>query len=368
MKLTISKEMLLKPLQVVSGVVERRQTLPILSNVLMSVSHNFLKLVATDLEVELVTETALDKGGAEEGEVTIAARKLLDICRALPEGTVLDISENKGKVQLKAGKSRFSLSTLPVDEFPKVQKLNENIRITLIASVLKNLIDKTYFAMAQQDVRYYLNGILFEIELERLRGVATDGHRLSVCDGIVQSNSNNLMQVILPRKGVLELQRLLTEPDGEVTIIFSENHVRMEFEGITYTSKLIDGKFPDYERVVPQNTTKKVIASRLILKDALHRASILSNEKYRGVRLRIIRGSLIASTSNPELEEAEEHVDVDYTGEDFEIGFNVTYIIDALAAISCDEIELLFTDGNSSCLIQPRDGKDCRHVIMPMRL
>ena len=366
MKLTLTRETLLKPLQVVSGVVERRQTLPILSNVFMSVSNNVLKLVTTDLEVELITETALTN--AEDGEVTVAARKLMDICRALPEGTLLDISENKGKVQLKAGKSRFSLSTLPVEEFPKIQKLNENVTVNIVASVLKNIIDKTYFAMAQQDVRYYLNGVLFEIDGSRLRAVATDGHRLSVCDGEIKSNSKNLVQAIIPRKGILELQRLITEPEAQVAITISENHMRAEFSGITYTSKLVDGKFPDYDRVIPQNTTKKVVAERAVLKDALHRASILSNEKYRGVRLKVSPQGLVASTSNPELEEAEEHIDVDYNGDDLEIGFNVTYIIDALAAISCDEIELLFTDGNSSCLIQPRDTKDCRHVIMPMRL
>ena len=366
MKLTLTRETLFKPLQVVSGVVERRQTLPILSNVFMSVRNNLLKLIATDLEVELVTETILMN--SEDGEVTVAARKLMDICRALPEGTMLDISENKGKVQLKAGKSRFSLSTLPADDFPKVQKLNETVTVTIVASVLKNIIDKTYFAMAQQDVRYYLNGVLFEIEGDRLRAVATDGHRLSVCDGVVKTNSQTLVQAIIPRKGILELQRLISDPNAPITITLSVNHIRAEFEGLTYTSKLIDGKFPDYERVIPQNTTKKIVADRTVLKDALHRASILSNEKYRGVRLKVTQGNLIASTSNPELEEAEEHIEVDYNGDDFEIGFNVTYIIDALSAISCDEIELLFTDGNSSCLIQPRDTKDCRHVIMPMRL
>lgn len=366
MRLTLTRETLLKPLQIVSGVVERRQTLPILSNVFMSVSNNILKLVTTDLEVELIAETALSD--SEDGEVTVAARKIMDICRALPEGTVLDISEQKGKVLLRAGKSRFSLSTLPVDEFPKVQKLNENAAVTIAASVLKSIIDKTYFAMAQQDVRYYLNGVLFEIEGDRLRAVATDGHRLSVCDGAIKSNSTTLIQAIIPRKGVLELQRLISDPDTLVTIAFSENHMRAEFGGITYTTKLVDGKFPDYDRVIPQNTTKKVVAERVVLKDALHRASILSNEKYRGVRLKVTRNGLVASTSNPELEEAEEHIDVDYNGDDLEIGFNVTYIIDALAAVSCNEIELLFTDGNSSCLIQPRDTKDCRHVIMPMRL
>ncbi len=366
MKLTLTRETLLKPLQVVSGVVERRQTLPILSNVFMSVSNNTLRLITTDLEVELLTETALIN--AEDGEVTVAARKLMDICRALPEGTTLDISENNGKVQLKAGKSRFSLSTLPVDDFPRIQKLNENSSISVMGSVLKKIIDKTYFAMAQQDVRYYLNGVLFEIDSNRLRAVATDGHRLSVCDGVIKSTVSSLVQAIIPRKGVLELQRLLPDSDGEVILTISENHMRAEFSGIVYTTKLVDGKFPDYDRVIPQNTTKKVVAERSILKDALHRASILSNEKYRGVRLKVSSNGLIASTSNPELEEAEEHISVDYNGDDLEIGFNVTYIIDALAAISSNEIELLFTDGNSSCLIQPRDTKDCRHVIMPMRL
>ncbi len=366
MKFTLTRDALLKPLQVVCGVVERRQTLPILSNVLVSVSNNILKLVTTDLEVELVTETHLD--AAEDGEVTIAARKLLDICRALPEATLLDISESKGKVQLKAGKSRFSLSTLPVDEFPKIQAINTNITVDIVGATLKAIIDKTYFAMAQQDVRYYLNGVLFEIDGGRLRAVATDGHRLSVCDGAIKSNSASLLQAIIPRKGVLELQRLLSDSEGQVVISISANHLRAEFEGIIYTTKLVDGKFPDYDRVIPLNPTKKVVAERVMLKDALHRASILSNEKYRGVRLKVTRSGLVASTSNPEQEEAEEHINVDYSGDDLEIGFNVTYIIEALSAVSCDEIELLFTDGNSSCLIQPRDSKDCRHVIMPMRL
>lgn len=366
MKFTLTREALLKPLQVVCGVVERRQTLPILSNVYVSVSNNVLRLITTDLDVELLTETNLI--AAEDGEVTVAARKFLDICRALPEGASLDISDNNGKVVLKAGKSRFSLSTLPVDEFPQIQKINSNISISMLAFDLKSLIDKTHFAMAQQDVRYYLNGVLFEITESRLRAVATDGHRLSICDCSITSNSANVIQAIIPRKGVLELQRLITNPDGTIALSISENHMRAEFEGITYTTKLVDGKFPDYDRVIPQNTTKKVVADRVLLKESLYRASILSNEKYRGVRIKVSRTGLVASTSNPELEEAEEHISVDYSGEDLEIGFNVTYIIEALSAISCSEIDLLFTDGNSSCLIQPRDTKDCRHVIMPMRL
>ena len=322
MKLTLSRETLLKPLQVVSGVVERRQTLPILSNVLISVSNNVLRLITTDLEVELVTETTLTD--AEDGEVTVAARKLMDICRALPEETILDISENKGKVQLKANKSRFTLSTLPVEEFPKLHKFDEITTVKILGSVLKKIIDTTYFAMAQQDVRYYLNGVLFEIDGVRLRAVATDGHRLSLCDGEIKSNSKNMIQVIVPRKGIIELQRLITDPENEITLTFNENHIRAQFRELTYTSKLVDGKFPDYERVIPQTATKKVIAKRMVLKEALHRAAILSNEKYRGVRLKVTPSDLIASTSNPELEEAEEHINIDYNGDDLEIGFNVT--------------------------------------------
>lgn len=366
MKFNLLRETLLKPLQMVSGVVERKQTLPILSNVLMSLHENVLRLVATDLEVELIAQTPVES--IEDGDVTISARKLLDICRALPEGAQIEISESKNKVNLKAGKSRFSLSTLPANEFPKIQGLLSNISFSLAASELKTLIDKTYFAMAQQDVRFYLNGILFEIDAEKLRAVATDGHRLSICDSIVKTNATALIHAVIPRKGVLELQRMISDPDEISTIILSGNHVRVEIGGSTFTSKLIDGKFPDYERVIPQNTTKRLIGNRIALKQALHRASILSNEKYRGIRLKISNGCLVASANNSELEEAEETVAVDYNGEELEMGFNVNYIIDALTAISTDDVEFLFTDADGSCLIQPRNSKDSQHVVMPMRL
>lgn len=366
MKFKILRETLLKPLQIVSGVVERRQTLPILSNVLMSVNDNELRLLATDLEVELIAKTSLED--AEDGEVTVSARKLVDICRALPEGSQIEVNESKGKIQIKSGKSRFVLSTLPVDEYPKVTSLKPIVSFEMPSSAIKELIDKTYFAMAQQDVRYYLNGVLLEMGADRIRAVATDGHRLSVCDALVKTGAPKTTQSIVPRKGILELQRLMTESAENATVTLSENHLRVDLGGIAYTAKLVDGKFPDYDRVIPQNTTKRLVGNRAVLKDALHRTSILSNEKYRGIRLKISNGGLVASASNPELEEAEEFVVVDYNGDDLEIGFNVNYIIDALAAISTNEVEILFTDSNGSCLIQPRDNKDSRHVVMPMRL
>lgn len=366
MKFNLLRETLLKPLQIVSGVVERRQILPILSNVLISVHHNMLRLVATDLEVELIAHTAVES--IEDGDVTISARKLLDICRALPEGVQIEISESENKVNVRAGKSRFRLSTLPANEFPQIQGLVPIITFKLTTSELKTLIDKTHFAMAQQDVRYYLNGILFEINAEKLRAVATDGHRLSICDSVVNTKATELIHAVIPRKGVLELQRMISDPDDISTIILSSNHIRVEIGGVTFTSKLVDGKFPDYERVIPQNATKRLVVNRIALKNALHRASILSNEKYRGIRLKISNGNLVASANNSELEEAEEFVTVDYNGEELEMGFNVNYIIDALAVISTDDVVFLFTDADGSCLIQPLNSKDSQHVVMPMRL
>lgn len=366
MRFNLLRESLLKPLQMVCGVVERRQTLPILSNVLMSVHANGLRLVTTDLEVELISHAVVES--IQDGDVTTSARKLLDICRALPVGAQIEISEANNKVHLKSGKSRFSLSTLPANEFPKIQGLAQNLSFRLATPELKKLIDSTHFAMAQQDVRYYLNGILFVIDADRLRAVATDGHRLSVCDSVVKTNVEMQTNVVIPRKGILELQRIILNPDEIATIILYGNHIRIEIGESIFTSKLIDGKFPDYERVIPQRTTKKVICDRLTLKEALLRASILSNEKYRGIRLKIFNDTLTACANNTDLEEAEELISVEYLGEELEIGFNVNYIIDALSAISSTDVELLLTDADGSCLIQARDIQASRHVVMPMRL
>jgi DNA polymerase-3 subunit beta len=366
MKLNTSRETLLKPLQVVAGVVERRQTLPILSNVLIAVSGDRLRMTATDLEVELIASTPVEN--ATDGETTVSARKLMDICRALPDGATVELSESKGKLVVKSGRSRFSLSTLPVGDFPLVPGIEGATRFSAGAAQFKAALTRTQFAMAQQDVRYYLNGLLFEINGTRLRTVATDGHRLSICDCPITGGSSKTVQAIVPRKGILELQRLLGDDEETVAVTLSDNHIRIEFGDAVFTSKLIDGKFPDYERVVPQGDMKRLVGDREALRQALHRTSILSNEKYRGIRLKLGNGTITAIANNPELEEAEETVEVDYTGEAMEIGFNVNYILDVLSVLTSPEVEVMLIDSNSSCLIQPRGEKDSRHVVMPMRL
>ncbi len=366
MKLNTSRETLLKPLQTVAGVVERRQTLPILSNVLIAVSGGHLNMTATDLEVELIARTPVE--GATDGETTVSARKLMDICRALPEGAAVEISESKGKLAVKSGRSRFSLSTLPVGDFPLVPKIEGATQFSAAAAQFRNTLARTQFAMAQQDVRYYLNGLLFEITSNQLRTVATDGHRLSLCDCPIEGKIAKPVQAIVPRKGILELQRLLGDGDERVAVTLSDNHIRIELGEAVFTSKLIDGKFPDYERVIPQGNMKRLVGDRETLRQALHRTSILSNEKYRGIRLKLGNGTITAIANNPELEEAEETVEVDFTGEAMEIGFNVNYVLDVLAVLTSQEVEMMFIDSNSSCLIQPRGEKDSRHVVMPMRL
>lgn len=366
MKLLTNRETILNPLQTVNGVVERRQTQPILSNVLINVTADTLRMTATDCEVELTAQSKIENATA--GETTVSARKLMDIVRALPEGAAIELSESKGKLTVKSGRSRFSLSTLPVTDFPLVPKTEGTTRFEIGTSKLRNAIARTQFAMAQQDVRYYLNGLLLEIDANRIRAVATDGHRLSLCDVEVNSGVEKTLQVIVPRKGVLELLRLMPDTDETATVTLSENHIRVEFAGTVFSSKLIDGKFPDYQRVIPQGAMKKLVGDRETIRQALHRASILSNEKYRGIRLKLGNGVMVAIANNPELEEAEEEIDVDYTSDAIEIGFNVNYILDVLAAIDVQEVEMQFIDSNSSCLIQPRGEKTKRYVIMPMRL
>jgi len=368
MKFKIQRESILKPLNIVSGVVERRQTLPILSNILLTIdAESIMSMTTTDLEVELNSSIQLDEV-AEPGEITIPARKLLDICRTLPEGALVEMSLKGDKVTLKSGKSRFILATLPVSDFPATEQLKNPLTITIPQSNLKNVIARTQFAMAQQDVRYYLNGLLLEVSANKLRAVATDGHRLSLCDTEVSAEVSDVQNVIVPRKGVIELHRLLADNDDNVAISLGTNHIRVEFEDIVFTSKLVDGRFPDYARVLPQNVDKIVYSDRETLRQALTRASILSNEKYRGIRLQLKAGEIKALANNPELEEAEEVIDVDYDGSDLEIGFNVNYIIDALSAIPSNDVQLGFSDSNSSCLVQPKGDDDCKYVVMPMRL
>lgn len=367
MHFTIQREALLKPLQLVAGVVERRQTLPVLSNVLLVVEGQQLSLTGTDLEVELVGRVALEDS-AEPGEITVPARKLMDICKSLPNDALIDIRVDEQKLVVKAGRSRFTLSTLPANDFPTVEEGPGSLTFSLVQSKLRRLIERTSFAMAQQDVRYYLNGMLIEVQTGVLRAVATDGHRLAMCAMEAAIENTEKHQVIVPRKGILELARLLTEQDGEVAIVLGQHHIRATTGEFTFTSKLVDGKFPDYERVLPRGGDKLVIGDRQALREAFSRTSILSNEKYRGIRLQLASGQLKIQANNPEQEEAEEEVAVDYNGGSLEIGFNVSYLLDVLGVMTTEQVRLILSDANSSALVQEAGNDDSSYVVMPMRL
>ncbi|HEY1027376.1 MAG TPA: DNA polymerase III subunit beta [Pseudomonas sp.] len=367
MHFTIQREALLKPLQLVAGVVERRQTLPVLSNVLLVVEGQQLSLTGTDLEVELVGRVTLEDA-AEPGEITVPARKLMDICKSLPSDALIDIRVDEQKLLVKAGRSRFTLSTLPANDFPTVEEGPGSLTFNLPQAKLRRLIERTSFAMAQQDVRYYLNGMLLEVQSGLLRAVATDGHRLAMCSMEAAIQQDGKHQVIVPRKGILELARLLTEQDAEVSIVLGQHHIRANTGEFTFTSKLVDGKFPDYERVLPRGGDKLVLADRQGLREAFSRTAILSNEKYRGIRLTLAAGLLKIQANNPEQEEAEEEIVVDYAGGNLEIGFNVSYLLDVLGVMGTEQVRLILSDSNSSALLQEADNDDSAYVVMPMRL
>src|ERR1039458_6256961 len=365
MKVSATREHLLEALQSVIGVVERRQTMPILSNVLLSARENRLRITGTDLEVELVA--AAEVTVTQPGDITVPGRKLLDIIRTLPEKSQVTATREGERVVLRGGRSRFTLSSLPAAEFPVIDEINAQQTVSIRAQDCRRLIDKTHFAMAQQDVRYYLNGTLLETNGEVLRAVATDGHRLSWCEVALEGNARELTQIILPRKGVLELQRLL-DGQGEIEVAIGTNHVRVQIGEVRFTSKLIDGKFPEYSRVIPAHAATAIRADRDILRQALQRTAILSNEKYRGIRVTVKKNMITVQAHNPEQEEAEEEIEVAYSGADLEVGFNVNYLLDALAAIDGQEVELGLTDSNSSCLIRSPGTASARYVVMPMRL
>lgn len=365
MKFSAPREVILKPLQAVIGVVERRQTMPILSNVLLSVADGTLSVTGTDLEVELVAEAEVDEESA--GEITVPGRKLHDIFRALPEGAKVELALSGDRLTVKAGRSRFTLSTLRAGDFPTVDDVAAQQTLTLQQRDLLGLLERTQFSMAQQDVRYYLNGLLLEAEGNTLRAVATDGHRLALSEIALSEKLGKESQVIVPRKGVLEISRLLGD-EGEVTVSIGANHIKVQIEGIRLTSKLIDGRFPDYGRVIPKTPPNTLKADRGLLRHALQRAAILSNEKYRGVRLDVGENSVLIQANNPEQEEAVETLEVDYQGAEMEIGFNVTYLLDALVAVEADQVDVGLTDGNSSCLIMAPGDQSTKYVVMPMRL
>ena len=364
MKFSSERERILEPLQAVIGVVERRQTMPILANVLLSAREGKLSVTATDLEVELVATAQVSV--QQDGDITVPGRKLLDIVRALSDQAQVTVSLEGAKVTVRGGKSRFILTTLPATDFPAVEEINPKLRFEIDQGSLKRLIDKTHFSMAQQDVRYYLNGMLLESDGKTIRTVATDGHRLALCE-MELSTQSGTQQVIIPRKGVIELQRLIGA-DGAVSVEIGTNHVRVTIGDIRFTSKLIDGRFPEYGRVIPNKPSRVIKADRDALRRALQRTSILANEKYRGIRVALRQNAVLLTAHNPEQEEAEEEVEVVYSGEEFEVGFNVNYLLDALTAIDGAEVDIGLTDSNSSCLVSAPGSLASRYVVMPMRL
>lgn len=366
MRFTLQREAFLKPLAQVVNVVERRQTLPVLANFLVQVQNGQLSLTGTDLEVEMVSRIAVED--AQDGETTIPARKLFEIIRALPDGSRITVSQTGDKITVQAGRSRFTLATLPSNDFPSVDEVEATERVAIGEATLKELIERTAFAMAQQDVRYYLNGLLFDLRGDALRTVATDGHRLALCETDLAKPSGSKRQIIVPRKGVTELQRLLESGDREIELEVGRSHVRVKRDDVTFTSKLIDGRFPDYEAVIPIGADREVKVDREALRASLQRAAILSNEKYRGIRVEVSPGNLKISAHNPEQEEAQEEIEADTTVSDLAIGFNVNYLLDALSALRDGEVIIQLRDSNSSALVRESSSEKSRHVVMPLRL
>lgn len=363
----IDKDVLLKPLQTVIGIVERKQPLPILSNVLIEKTGSNLRFVATDLEIQITTQINDVNQSASDGAITVAAKKLQEILRVLPEGSKasLDIQENR--LLVKVNKSRFSLQTLPAQDFPKVaEQLEKAETVQIEQRQLKKAFGMVQYAMAQQDIRYYLNGVLLVVNDDFLKLIATDGHRLAFVSTKLERKYPK-REVILPRKTVNELVKLLADSEEKITLDLAENQVRISFSDVVLTSKVIDGKFPDYDRVVP-NYTNHLTLDRLIILQALQRAAILSNEKFRGVRFVLTEKNLRIISSNSEQEEAQEDMETDYHGPALDIGFNVNYLLDGLNNATAETVTFSFGDPNSSILITVPGNDDFKYVVMPMRI
>lgn len=365
MQFIVAREHLLKPLQQVCAVLSSRPNIPVLNNVLLHIEDGNLTITGTDLEVELSTHAQLTAG--TNGKFTIPAKKFLDICRSLPDDAEISVSFEEDRAIVRSGRSKFNLATLPAEEYPNLTDWQSEVDFTIAQATLRRLIEATQFSMANQDARYFLNGMKFETEGNLLRTVATDGHRLAVCTIALEQELQN-HSVIVPRKGVLELSRLLEPSDQPARLQIGTNNLRICLDGIVFTSKLIDGRFPDYRRVLPRNADRILEAEWETLKQAFVRAAILSNERFRSVRLQLSRNQLKITATNPEQEEAEEIIDVSYNGEEMEVGFNVSYILDVLNALKCQRVRMRLTDASSSCLMENSEDSSAEYVIMPMRL
>ena len=365
--LKAAQEKVLGALQAVSGIVERRHTLPILANVLIRKNGAQIEFTTSDLEIQVRTTAEFD-GAAESFATTVGARKLIDILRSLPSDQIVSLSAAQSKLMLQGGRSRFTLQTLPADDFPLVQEAADfGPAFGVPQKALKRLIDQVHFAMAVHDIRYYLNGILFVAEGRSLILVATDGHRLALAQATLDVEIPK-QEVILPRKTVLELQRLLRDDDAPIEMRFAGNQAKFAFSGMEFVTKLVEGKFPDYNRVIPKGHRNAVTLGRAPLLACLQRAAILTSEKFKGVRLNIEPGSLRIASSNAEQEEAKEELEIDYAGDAIEIGFNVTYLIDVLANVGAEMIKIELQDASSSALISVPELDGFKYVVMPMRI
>ncbi len=367
LKLKIARPALMDPLAKTIGIVERRQTMPILSNVLLDAQTASVKLTATDLEQEIQLD--IDALVQESGLTTLPARKLYDICRTLPDDADIQLVAGETHVELRAGRSRFLLSCLPATEYPQRPVADVQWKGEIARELLHQLIVRSQFCMAQHDVRYYLNGLLLVFSSNRVVAVATDGHRLATSAKNIQLEMPKPVQVIIPRKGVHEIERLLTgTQDEKVQLEIAQSAFSIRWQGIHYTTKLIDGVYPDYHKVIPQETTRTVLADKTALKNVLARAAILANEKFKGVRLAASAQRLSVQAQNPARDEVEDDIDIQLQGEDIEIGFNVAYLQEAVNAIEGDNVEIALTDAQSSCLIKAPGDAESRYVVMPLRL
>lgn len=356
----------MRPLSLVTSVVEKRQTLPILANIFIRLESGLLILTGTDLEVEV--SFRVDNVSGEDGSCTVTARKIFDICRSLPDDAVIKFRSDGAGAQVQSGRSRFKLQTLPADDFPSLDTKDWEERLRIAESDLKSLLELTSFSMAQQDVRYFLNGVLLELRDSTVRTVATDGHRLAKSEITIEQSGMQQRQSIVPRKAVLEMMRFLEDGDRVLTLEINPNHIRLNGDSATLTTKLIDGRFPDYETVMAQVLNTRLVVERSDMIDVLNRTSILTNEKFRGIRFNLSDNLIQVTAHNPEQEEASDELIVEYDGPEIDIGFNVNYMLDALKAISSATVELQLQDTNSGCVLKDPDDQETMYLVMPMRL
>lgn len=366
MKFTINREQLLTPLQQIVSVIERRQTMPILSNVLIIVNDNQLVLTGTDLEIQIVAKLTLAE--AENGEITIPARKFLELCRLLPANAEIKLEISEDKVKITSGRSKFSLSTLPADNYPEFAESELPNSFHINAGKLKKALEKTIFCMANQDVRYYLNGLMLEIFNSKLKLVASDGHRLSIYKDEMEIATGYEERIIIPRKGVIELARLLDDANAELTVQFSANNIRIIIKDLIFSAKLVDAKYPDFSKVFEQAFLSPILINKQKFKETLTRVSVLANEKFKGVTFDITENLLKITTHNPEHDEGEEELGIDYQGEPLIIAFNAAYLLDAIANLDGDTASLIIAKNVSSCFIEEPNQEAYKFIVMPMRL